>query len=151
VYLFGGRIRALPVADITAVSLEESRFERVSGFDLQDFWARWCERHARSQTGYEVTISASPAVVPHLASRAVVAGGCSRADQGSAGDTGAGSRVAGPVEQWVTLDLVFASLEEARGELLQFGAAVKVLSPRALRHSMLDYAQRTADLYSQDS
>ncbi len=140
VYSFNGRFRVRRVAEITAATAEESRFERRPGFDLAVFWAGWCEGHARAGAGYEVTVTADPRVVPGL---------IARARRVLAVPSPAPATSGGPSD-WVALNLAFSSLEEARGQLLQYGAAVKVLSPRALQCSIVDYALRTAGLYEGD-
>ncbi|MGC9320556.1 MAG: hypothetical protein ACP5KN_21155 [Armatimonadota bacterium] len=49
------------------------------------------------------------------------------------------------------MHLSFASLEEARARLLGFGGAVEVVSPRALRLSMVDYGRRIASVYGRQT
>jgi predicted DNA-binding transcriptional regulator YafY len=49
------------------------------------------------------------------------------------------------------MELAFDSHDEARAKLLQFGAAVEVLEPLALRYSVLDYAAQVCQLYGWSS
>jgi predicted DNA-binding transcriptional regulator YafY len=51
-------------------------------------------------------------------------------------------------EGWITLELSFASFEAARDRILGLGGGVEVLEPRALRRSVLDYAERIVALYT---
>jgi predicted DNA-binding transcriptional regulator YafY len=49
---------------------------------------------------------------------------------------------------WLPRTLQFDSLEEARTKLLGLGAGVEVMTPVALRRSLLDYAQQVVNRYS---
>jgi predicted DNA-binding transcriptional regulator YafY len=51
-------------------------------------------------------------------------------------------------DQWLELTIPFEHFEHARSRILGWGAAAEVLSPRALRDSIADFAQQTALLYS---
>ena len=53
-------------------------------------------------------------------------------------------------EGWHVRFLVFETLEEARARILGLGAAIEVLSPRALRCTVADYAAQAAALYTGD-
>jgi len=57
---------------------------------------------------------------------------------------------AGPpdAEGWIRLELSFESFEAARERILGFGRGVEVLEPRALRRSVLDYAEQIIALYT---
>jgi predicted DNA-binding transcriptional regulator YafY len=48
---------------------------------------------------------------------------------------------------WLTATIPFESLFEARERLLALGGAVEVLAPRALRLSMIDYAEQILKRY----
>ena len=47
----------------------------------------------------------------------------------------------------MTLELPFESFADARSRLLGMGRAVEVLSPEALRRSLLDFARQVVDFY----
>lgn len=48
---------------------------------------------------------------------------------------------------WIRLDLGFESLEWARSRLLAFGGGLEVLTPKALRQSIADYAAQVTQRY----
>ena len=50
---------------------------------------------------------------------------------------------------WITIDILFDSLEGARKRLLAFGGAVEVLEPQALRLTMQDYAEQILSRYQE--
>ena len=43
---------------------------------------------------------------------------------------------------WHSVECAFHSLEEARGNLMQWGGAIRILEPEPLRLNMLDYAEQ---------
>jgi hypothetical protein len=45
------------------------------------------------------------------------------------------------------MKIPFDSFEEARGDILKFGGSIEVLSPWALRLSVLDFARETTRVY----
>ena len=57
---------------------------------------------------------------------------------------------AGPPDRegWMVLTLPFETLEDARDRILSFGGAVEVLTPPAVRNSILAYAAHTVALYT---
>ena len=48
---------------------------------------------------------------------------------------------------WVRLSFQFRTFEDARQRLLNFGGAVEILAPRALRESVRDFARHTLAVY----
>jgi predicted DNA-binding transcriptional regulator YafY len=133
-----GGMRVHRVSDLITVSLLDETFERPEGFDLGDFWKAWCAERAQMQAVYPVNVRISGEMVPFLPMY-----------------FGEGIKAkiiqAGPADEdgWITLELSFASLEAARDRLLAFGRGMEVLSPRALRESILDYAAQITALYSE--
>ena len=51
-------------------------------------------------------------------------------------------------DDWQIMRLGFESLETARAQILGYGGAIEVLSPLALRRSVLDFALQTAVRYT---
>jgi predicted DNA-binding transcriptional regulator YafY len=133
-----GGMRVHRVSDLITVSLLDETFERPEGFDLGDFWKAWCAERAQMQAVYPVNVRISGEMVPFLPMY-----------------FGEGIKAkiiqAGPADEdgWITLELSFESLEAARDRLLAFGRGMEVLSPRALRESILDYAAQITALYSE--
>ena len=133
-----GGMRVHRVSDLITVSLLDETFERPEGFDLGDFWKAWCAERAQMQAVYPVNVRISGEMVPFLPMY-----------------FGEGIKAkiiqAGPADEdgWITLELSFESLEAARDRLLAFGRGMEVLSPRALRENILDYAAQITALYSE--
>jgi predicted DNA-binding transcriptional regulator YafY len=50
-------------------------------------------------------------------------------------------------EGWLTVRLTTGSFEAARTRILGWGRSARVLEPRALRESIIDYAQQTLHTY----
>jgi len=132
-----GRLRVHRVSNLIRVSLLDEAFERPEGFDLEDFWRSWCAEREQSRTVYPVSLRIDAGMLPFLPMYF---------------DEGINAKIvqAGPPDEdgRITLELSFESLEAARYRLLAFGRGVEVLSPRALRESILDYAIQIAELYS---
>lgn len=111
-------------------------FARPAAFDLAAFWQQWCAEYNKSRSVYAVTVRVAPTFVSALprhfgerAARAVAAAGAPDA------------------RGWITLDLCFESLFAARERILACGGGVEIVSPQALRLSVLDFATQTIDLY----
>jgi len=117
---------------LDATTLDES-FDREEGFDLERFWTAWAKAHAASRGCLEVRGMASSDVIQQLKR-----GLAQHIDPVHAGDADA-------VSQEVTLS--FDSLEQARGCLLAYGNAIKVLAPKALRLSIEDFAEQICSMY----
>ena len=136
VYRQDGRTRVRRVADLLDARLDDTSFEHPADFDLAALWTAWCRSQAADRRRYWVTLRVAPASVEVL--RARLGRVADRAADDADVDA-AGRR---------TVELAFASLEEARERLLGFGCGVEVLSPRALRESIADYARQIAALYA---
>jgi predicted DNA-binding transcriptional regulator YafY len=117
-----------PVAAILEVTFTGERFNRPEGFLAEAFWADWTTRQRGLARRYRVTLHASPAAVDGLARRER--------------PTAASLPAASGRTDWTTMDISFASLEEARDYLLPFGGSIEILTPEALRRSVVDYAQQ---------
>jgi predicted DNA-binding transcriptional regulator YafY len=48
---------------------------------------------------------------------------------------------------WYLMTFHFDTFENARQRLLNFGGAVEIITPHALRESVLDFARQTLSLY----
>jgi predicted DNA-binding transcriptional regulator YafY len=130
-----GRVRVHRVRDVIDACLADERFERPLHFDLAAFWQGWCAEQAAGRAAYPVTAAVAPAFL--------------RALPRYLGEHVSPTPRSAPPDArgWVTVELTFESLEEARGRLLSCGAGVEVLAPLALRHSILDHAAQVVALY----
>lgn len=135
-----GRLRVHRISDLITVSLLDETFQRPEGLDLEGFWKTWCAEREQSRTLYPVSVRVAAGMVPFLP---MYFGERIRAKIVQAGQP--------DEEGWITLEMSFESLEAARDRLLAFGRGVEVLSPRALRESILDYAAQITALYEKRS
>lgn len=130
-----GQPRVYRVAQVVAVDVLEAEVVRPVDFDLAAFWRRWCDDVERSRSDYPVTVRVAPALIPMLARRF---GEWVRT---------AAERTPPDAEGWLTLQLSFERLEEARVRLLGFGGAIEVLAPIQLRRSLADFAAQIVRRY----
>ncbi len=132
-----GRARAHRVSRLLDVRLSDAFFERPEDFDLVAFWTEWCAEFESIRSFYPVTLRVAPDLIRYL--------------PWHFGDW-VHAKIAGApppdADGWITLELPFESLETARDRLLDFGRAVEVLEPQALRHSIQDVAAQIVALYS---
>ncbi len=138
VYERAGAVRARRVSDFRTVRLLDRSFERPEDFDLPAFWTRWsADYEQRPRYAVEVRVA------PHFVSWLPVLLGRFLPEDFEA------ARAAGEEDAPLTLTLAFESLEEARGHLLSCGGGVEVLAPRALRCSLIDYAEQILRRYAE--
>lgn len=133
VYSRQGVAQARMVGQLLDVRPAGESFARPADFDLAAFWRAWCDEERRRRHVYRATLRVSPG-----ARRALVAQlgpGAAQADL-SPEDAG-----------WLTLELVFESLEAARAAVLAWGGGVEVLAPEPLRRSVWDYAEQIVARY----
>ncbi len=139
----GDRIRVFKVAELVDVRSTAETFTRPAEFDLEAAWRAWCDHIRQDRGRYVVTALASPqmyADLPlHLGEH--LAEGHDRPWE-------EGAQNAAAETAWRSVTLHFDSLEEARTKLLGLGAGVEVMTPVALRRSLLDYAQKVVISYS---
>ena len=136
VYGVGNSVRARRVADfIDARPLPEG-FVRPPDFDLEHFWKGWCAGVEANRLLYRVTVRVAPTMVSLLPLY------FGESVEGAVAQTAALGE-----DGWLTLELPFESLEDARTRLLGLGGALEVLSPQALRYSLLDHAEQIVSLY----
>jgi predicted DNA-binding transcriptional regulator YafY len=138
-YLVYGRdgVRVHRVSHLSDASLSDEVFQRPADLNLEAFWKEWRVQREESQADYPVTVRVAPDFIPALPGHF---GHCVRTRIAQAGPPDA--------EGWITLELAFESLEDARARLLGFGRAVEVLEPLALRMSVLDFATQIVALYT---
>ena len=124
-----GPVRVHRISQLQDAYLSESLFERPADFDLVAFWRDWCARVEENRPTYPVRIRVTPDLIPWLP---YIFGASARdaLTQSTPPDA----------EGWISLVLSFDSLEDARDHILKLGRAAKVLEPKALRDSVLDYA-----------
>jgi predicted DNA-binding transcriptional regulator YafY len=134
-----GRWDVHRVSRLLDVRMLDSSFTRDSDFDLAAFWQAWCAEREREQSYYSVIVRVVPNLLPRLSAHF---GGTVRYDPTHSATPDAEGRV--------TVELAFESLEAARDRLLDFGRAVEVLKPTALRVSIQDYAQQILALYEKE-
>lgn len=132
-----GCLRTYRVSQVLELTVLDQRLERVPGFSLPRYWARYLEEfHARLYQE-EATIRVTPAGRERLRSLlpAPMADGAER----TAGRPDREGRVCAtvPVE----------SLAQAERDLLRLGADVEVLAPPQLRRRLAVTARRLARLY----
>jgi predicted DNA-binding transcriptional regulator YafY len=128
------RFRVDRISRILSAELQEECFDRPTDFDLEEFWAGWCERRGRNEPRVKVVLRVSEDALPTLRARL---GGAMRA---AAVEAHSGSR--GHV-----IEAAFPTMEDARGQLLAFGGAVEVIEPQALRLTLLDFAEQAVYVY----
>jgi predicted DNA-binding transcriptional regulator YafY len=129
-----GQIDVQRVARLLEARLDEGNFTRPEAFDLVSFWENWCAGEESRRSLFPVLVRIGPEFVPMSP--------LFFGDQALPGEPDAQGRR--------TLELTFESFEAARDRLLSLGRAVEVLSPPALRKSIVDYAQQVLELYERD-
>ena len=138
----GDRIRVYKVAELLDVRGTADTFTRPAEFDLEPAWRAWCE-HIRLDRGhYVVTAQVSPQMyldLPLYLGEHLAEGHDQHWEEGWQAASAA---------NWQSVTLHFDSFEEARTKLLGLGAGVEVMTPVALRRSLLDYAQQVVIRYS---
>jgi predicted DNA-binding transcriptional regulator YafY len=126
-----GRRRVFRVAELLAAQAGEETFTRPADFDLPQAWQAWCGSVQRTQGGYVVAARVSPQCYAELPL-----------------SLGQAAPIASTGEDWLSITLYFDSLEEARTKLLGLGAGIEVVTPIALRRSLVDFAEQIVKRYS---
>jgi predicted DNA-binding transcriptional regulator YafY len=136
VFARDGVVRVIQVARVLDAHLLQEHFTRPADFDLSVFWDKWCTAHEQRSQHYRALVRAAPELIPYLPlyfgsrARDLLA-------QASSPDP----------DGWLTLTLTFESFEAARGRILGMGRAVEVISPQALRDSIIDFAGQIVTFY----
>lgn len=133
-----GEMRNYRVARLSEVLLCDSYFERDPDFDLPSYWKDSCAQFERismeTNPPYVVTLRIDPALFwyfpGYLQGRYEVL----------ATDDDA--------EGWITLQVVFDSLEHARTQVLGFGTHAIALEPRELHESVLATAEAILEFHA---
>jgi predicted DNA-binding transcriptional regulator YafY len=139
-YMVGARNDVMNVhriSEMLDVRLSDETFARPEEFDLRVFWRDWCAEYEAYLHDFTATVRIAPDFIPELPMHF---GNQVHAEIARAGSPDG--------EGWIRLDLTFESFETARARILSFGRGVKVLAPRALRRSVLDYAEQIVALYT---
>jgi len=131
-----GCMRVYRVSRVMDARFTDETFERPADFDLAAFWKQSCEELEAGQPCYTATVRVAPDLAPYLPH--YFGDEIRRQIQAATPDE----------EGWLTLEFTFESLEAARERILGFGRAVEVLSPQALRDTVLDFAQQIVALYT---
>jgi predicted DNA-binding transcriptional regulator YafY len=127
--------RVHKVAELSGVEESDQQFVRRPDFDLEAFWRFWCGRVAEDSGRFAVQVRVTPQLLPDLPHF--------MDEQANGWELTASSG-----ENWLLGTLYFDSFEEARTKLLGLGAGVEIVTPEALRRSLLDYAQQVVMLYT---
>jgi predicted DNA-binding transcriptional regulator YafY len=117
--------------------ITDEPFGRPADFDLAAFWAGWCASVEENRAHYPVTVRVAPELVPWLP---YYFGEPIREAIAQAGSSDG--------EGWITLPLMFETAEDARERILSLGGSVEILEPRALRNSVVDYAEQILARYA---
>lgn len=139
----GDRIRVYKVADLVEVRSTQDAFMRPANFDLEDAWRRWCDYIRQDRGRYVVTAHVSPQMYIDLP---LYLGEHMMEEKDQRWEKSVQKATA--EVDWRPVTLHFDSLEEARTKLLGLGAGIEVMTPVALRRSLLDYAQQVVIRYS---
>ena len=138
VYHSSGRIRMRRITEIKILLITDIVFQKPTDFDLEKTWKELCISEESGFYSYPVKLRVSPAVeailhdpcwgIPYLVK--------SVSKEHDANG-------------WVECILSFAHIFAARTHLMGWGNAVEVLSPEALRQSILDFARQIQSSYSE--
>ncbi|MBA3073572.1 MAG: WYL domain-containing protein [Anaerolineae bacterium] len=136
VYMNTGRCRMRRISDLRNITLTGKTFHRPDEFDLESTWKRLCLDEETSYFLYPVRIRVSPEIFQVL-------------KQQVWGIPYQITEIVKPpdVSGWSMCTLGFENLLAARSHLLGWGNGVEVISPEALRASMLDFAQQINKVY----
>jgi len=132
------RLRVDRISRVREAVLEDAMFDRPAEFDLEAFWAAWRDRQEKGQPSFDVRLRVRTDAIRFV-------------EDALGARQGVFYGVPVPSEEWVTMDVVFSLLEEARRKLLALGGAIEVVSPEALRRSMADFAEQIGAVYANDT
>ena len=137
-YLVGQREKQLFVLALNRLleaKIEQTTFMYPDDFSLNMFWSAWIASQKASQPIFNATVEISVDLIPYLAN--FYAGRFEKAD----------SQKKSEKINRVTIKLSFSSFEEARGAILKLGGGIKVITPKALRLSVVDFARQVVSIY----
>jgi predicted DNA-binding transcriptional regulator YafY len=133
----GGEMRVFRVSRTQAVVILDEPCERPAEFDLPAFWEASRENFRATFPRYPVRVRVAPemvAVMPQIYGESV------RARLAEAGPPDA--------DGWLTIELVYESMDAARSDLLGIGPEVEVIEPVELRASLVAQAARVLAYYT---
>jgi predicted DNA-binding transcriptional regulator YafY len=137
VWKMGEKISVRRLSDIVDIRLLAETSEYPPDFDLQLFWEQWCKENLLERNRFEVQLK--------VAKNALLLFNQLFSEQS---ELDSETFYSEDVPDWLETRLRFSTLEEARYRLLGLGAAVEVISPKALRWSMHDYAKQVYNRYN---
>lgn len=123
------------VSRIRHIELTQVHFTRPQNFNLLNFWVTWVADYEASLPKYPVTLRIAPDLVSTLP---YILGEGVRSLIAQAQPDRAG---------WRKLDYIFERMEEARMFVLGMGASVEVVTPEALRNSVIQFAADIVSLW----
>jgi predicted DNA-binding transcriptional regulator YafY len=136
VYTTGGRLRARRVDRFLEVQVLDERFTPPLEFDLAACWESLASQMQSPEWGMRACLRAAPVIAANPSAYFNRQARCHLAAVGAPDRDG-----------WVTLEVDFELIETARPVLLALGGAVQVLSPEALRLTLVDFARQALLLY----
>ena len=104
-------------------------------FNLVEFWSAWSLQQEHNRPQFPVQVRISPKLLEMLVffKDPIFSGDFIKPGMDEGG--------------WYPLTIHFDTFENARQRLLNFGGAVEIINPHALRESVLDFARQTLSVY----
>lgn len=141
------RIRQFKVEHISALQVQNQRFERPADFDLAAFWHAALSEFERGLRPLTASLRASPAGLQRLAA---LGSWAAAAVAGAAAAHAALPATDAPPD-WQSVDLPIENPEQAALMLLGMGAEVQVLAPPALRQRLGELAWQVHAMHTNRS
>jgi predicted DNA-binding transcriptional regulator YafY len=137
VYARNSAIRVQRVSELLEVRELDETFERPMSFNLARFWKEWCADYEMLLSDFTAKVRVAPNFISAL-------------PKYFGNNIHSKITQAGPPDAygWINLELSFESFEAARDRILGFGRGIRVLQPRSLQRSVLDYAEQIVALYA---
>lgn len=119
-------LRVNRLEQISSVQVLEETFARDQTFNLPAFWQEWVEDSRRQQQRFPVTLQLHVNAMPTFENR------FHNQIQSMQ-----------PInEQWTEYRCLFDDYNHARGSLLIWGGAIRIIEPETLRLGMVDFAEQ---------
>lgn len=134
--MMDGYQRVIRLKDILGVKILECGFIRDENFDLVTAWTEWCREYQDYRPVYWAKVKVAPELSNQLSSYLdeMVRYEFIEVDPGDE-------------SSWSIVNLCIDNFFQARESILSLGNAVEVLEPKALRFSVIDFAEQIAKLY----
>jgi predicted DNA-binding transcriptional regulator YafY len=132
-YLVAGKgehVIVIPLSRLQKAQMSHQRSERPADFELADFWLTWTDLTKRQRPTFNVKAIVAAHLMPYIE------GFVQERENSGLGNESL---------QLVTLE--FATFEDARMQVLSWGGAIEIISPEALRLSVIDSAHQVLQLY----